>query len=55
MGKNNNNNKKGNAFVREMTGSAPLVNLDGNSDYTAHNTNPPVQDKSLPDKKLPNK
>lgn len=55
MGKNKNKNKKGNAFVREMTGSAPMVNLDGKSDYIFHNTNPPVQDKSSPNKKLPNK
>ncbi|MDF9408012.1 hypothetical protein L7E55_06505 [Pelotomaculum isophthalicicum JI] len=54
MGENKNINKKGNSFVHEMTGSAPMVNLDGNSDYIVQNTNPPVQKKSLPNKKLPN-
>lgn len=53
MGKNK--NKKGTAFLHEMTGSASMINLDGksygNDKNNAKNANAPSHDKLPPGEK----
>ncbi|OPX84066.1 MULTISPECIES: hypothetical protein [Pelotomaculum] len=44
MGKKN-KNKKGDAFLREMTGSAPMVNLDGESEKNKIPPSPKTSNK----------